>query len=105
MALVLRPDPDSPSDRQVMHGEWRVGQIDQRPALMGTGSRWIWALNRAPSGPEGMPLSGAAGTLDEAEAELKKSWEQWLTWAGLVEGRATPPKTTAQHRAHADSGS
>jgi hypothetical protein len=83
MALVLRPDANSPGDHQVMHGEWQVGQIDKRPPLMGTQSRWIWALNGAPRGPEGMRLAGAAGTLDEAKAELKKSWEQWLTWAGL----------------------
>jgi hypothetical protein len=84
MALVLRPDASSPGDHQVMHGEWQVGRIDKRPPFTGTEPRWIWALNGVPSaGPKGMRLAGVTGTIDEAEAELKKSWDQWLEWAGL----------------------
>jgi hypothetical protein len=61
MALVLRPTANAPSDNQVMHGEWQVGQIDKRPSL--PGSRWLWGVPAA--GPEGMRLAGITGTLDE----------------------------------------
>jgi hypothetical protein len=32
-----------------------------------------------------MHLAGVARSLDEATAELKKSFEQWLEWAQLSE--------------------
>ncbi len=84
MALVLRPTADAPGDHQVMHGEWQVGQINKRSAVIGTEARWLWALNGVPgAGPKGMRLAGVMGTIDEAAAELKKSWEQWLEWASL----------------------
>ena len=64
-----------------MHGEWQIGQIN--PALSG-GTRWLWALNGVPGGtPTSIRLAGVAATLDEAEAALTQSWEQWLAWAGL----------------------
>lgn len=87
MALVLRPAANSPDIHQVMHGEWEVGRIDKRPPLTGEGARWIWALNGVPGGPQGIRLAGVTGTLDEAEAELKKSMEQWLLWASLSDAR------------------
>jgi hypothetical protein len=81
MPLLVIPNPLSPNDHQVMHGEWQIGQIN--PALSG-GTRWIWALNGVPFGtPIGIRLAGVAATLDEAEAALTQSWEQWLAWAGL----------------------
>jgi hypothetical protein len=84
MPLLIRPNPLSPYNRQAMHGEWQVGQIDTRsPALSGNAG-WIWALNGVPDGtPTGIRLAGAAATLEEAEAALTQSWEQWLAWAGL----------------------
>lgn len=88
MALMLRPDTDSPGDHKVMHGEWQVGQIDKRPSYTGSEPRWLWALNGVPGGPQGMRLAGVMPTLDEAEAELKKSWDQWLEWAGLSDVKA-----------------
>ena len=88
MVLVLRPIPDSQS-RQVLHGEWQVGQIEKRSSLYGPEDRWIWALNGVPgASPKEIRLAGVTGTLDEAEVELKKSWEQWLMWANLSEGKA-----------------
>jgi hypothetical protein len=88
MVLVLRPIPDSQS-RQVLHGEWQVGQIEKRSSLYGPEDRWIWALNAVPgASPKEIRLAGVTGTLDEAEVELKKSWEQWLMWANLSEGKA-----------------
>jgi hypothetical protein len=54
MALTLRPIADSPEDQHVMHGEWRVGQIEKRPPLIGLAPRWTWSLNGVPWGtPEG----------------------------------------------------
>jgi hypothetical protein len=88
MALVLRPDADSPGGHKVMHGDWQVGQIDKRPAFTGTQPRWLWALNGVPGGLEGIRLAGMTATLDEGEAELRKSWEQWLAWAGLSDVKA-----------------
>jgi len=88
MALVLRPDPGSPGDHKVMHGEWQVGQIDKRPSFVSKEPRWIWALNGVPGGPHGIRLTGIAETIDDAEMELKKSWEEWLAWAGLSDVRA-----------------
>jgi hypothetical protein len=83
MALVLRPIATSPDDRQATHGEWQVGQIEKRPPLTGNKPRYIWALNGVPAGPQGIRLTGVTGTVDEAEAELRKSWEEWLAWANL----------------------
>ena len=86
MGLTLRPNADSPEDQHVMHGEWQVGQIEKRPPLIGLAPRWTWSLNGVPWGtPEGMHLAGVARSLDEATAELKKSFEQWLEWAQLSE--------------------
>jgi hypothetical protein len=47
MPLLVIPDPLSPNNHQVMHGEWQIGQIN--PALSG-GTRWLWALNGVPGG-------------------------------------------------------
>lgn len=88
MALVLQPDATSPGDHKVMHGEWQVGQIDKRPPFTGTEPRWLWALNGVPGGPKGIRLAGVTATLDEAEAELRKSWEEWLAWASLSDIKA-----------------
>jgi hypothetical protein len=88
MALVLQPDADSPGGHKVMHGDWQVGQIDKRPAFTGTEPRWLWALNGVPGRPKGIRVAGVTGTLDEAEAELRKSWEQWLAWASLSDVKA-----------------
>jgi hypothetical protein len=88
MALVLQPDADSPGDHKVMHGEWQIGQVDKRPSFTGTEARWLWALNGVPGGPKGIRLAGVTATLDEAEAELKKSWDEWLAWAGLSDVKA-----------------
>src|ERR1019366_23101 len=88
MALTLRPDADSPSDHQVMHGEWQVGRIDKRPSLTGTGARWFWPLNGVPGGPKGIRLTGVTETIDEAKVDLRKSWERWLEWASLSDVKA-----------------
>jgi hypothetical protein len=68
-----------------MHGEWQVGLLEKRPSsLRRNEATWFWTLNGVPSPvPTGLCLAGFAGTVDEAKAELKKSWEQWLAWANL----------------------
>ena len=83
MALVLRPDASSSGDQLATHGEWQVGRIDKRLSFTGPEARYIWALNGVPGGPDGIRLSGVAATVDEAEAGLKTSWEEWLAWAPL----------------------
>jgi hypothetical protein len=88
MALALRADAKSPGVHQVMHGEREVGRIDKRPSFIGPEGRWIWHLNGVPGGPKGIRLTGVTETIDEAEADLKKSWEQWLEWASLSDVRA-----------------
>ena len=85
MAPVLRPAGDSQGDYHVVHGEWQIGQIDQRPSLIGTGSRWLWALNGIPLGiPKALRLAGVTDTLEEAQVALKESWDEWLAWAHLA---------------------
>jgi hypothetical protein len=83
MALMLQPDASSSGDQLAIHGEWQVGRIDKRPSFTGPEARYIWALNGVPGGPDGIRLSGVAATVDEAEAGLKTSWEEWLAWAHL----------------------
>jgi hypothetical protein len=85
MPLLIIPNPLSPNDHRVMHGEWQVGQI--KPALSGA-TRWLWALNGVPGGtPTEIRVAGVATTLDEAEAALTQSWEEWLTWASLSDAK------------------
>ena len=84
MPLLMRQNPLSPNDRQAMHGEWQVGQIDTRPSPLTGGAGWIWALSGVPAAtPKGIRLVGVTTSLDEAEAALQESWEQWLAWADL----------------------
>jgi hypothetical protein len=40
-------------------------------------------------GPDAMRISGITATLDQAQTEMKGSWEQWMAWANLQD--ATPP--------------
>jgi hypothetical protein len=85
MAPTLRPTNNSQGDHHVMHGEWQIGQIDRRPSLLGSGDRWLWALNGIPAGiPKGIRLAGVTGTLKEAQAELMESWKEWMAWANLA---------------------
>jgi hypothetical protein len=100
MGLALRSFVGSPGDHHVMHGEWRVGQIEKRPPLIGTEPRWIWSLNGVPWGtPKEIHLAGVTRSLDEATAELKKSFEQWLAWAQLSYAGATEAVQPARARA------
>ena len=41
----------------------------------------------AEKSPNERELGGATATLDEAEAALRASWEEWLAWAGLSDAK------------------
>jgi hypothetical protein len=72
--------------------------IDKLSSLYGPKERWIWALKGAPGAiPKWIRLAGEMGALDDAAAELKKSWEQWLAWADLSAAHSVsdPPPTPA----------
>jgi hypothetical protein len=34
--------------------------------------------------PKEMRLAGVTDTLEEAQAALKESWDEWLAWANLA---------------------
>ena len=52
------------------------------------GSMDLGTQRRSRASLKEIRLAGVTGTLNEAEVELKKSWEQWLMWANLSEGKA-----------------
>ena len=87
MALKLRPtglgagiDKDRP-DYTIYTGEWEIGRIYQSRG--GPDSlRWFWSMT-ATAGP--MTRSGRVATLEEAKAQLRKSWDAWKAWANLEE--------------------
>ena len=74
-------DKDRP-DYTVVTGEWEVGRIT-RPAPILTicagSGRWSIIVN----GP--MTRSGRVATLEEAKAQVQKSWGAWKAWAELEE--------------------
>ena len=86
MPLKLRPtdlgsgiDKDRP-DYTVYTGEWEVGRIFEtrgQPENL----RWFWSLTI--NGP--MMRSGRVASLEEAKAQLQKSWDAWKAWAKLEE--------------------
>jgi hypothetical protein len=86
MALTMRPtglgsgiDKDRP-DYTVFSGGWEVGRIYQTRG--GPDSlRWFWSMTV--TGP--MTRSDRVATLEEARAELRKSWDAWKVWAKLEE--------------------
>jgi hypothetical protein len=66
---------------------WRCTANGRSGEFTGPEARYIWALNGVPGGPDGIRLSGVAATVDEAEAGLKTSWEEWLAGAHLSDVR------------------
>jgi hypothetical protein len=89
MSLELQPNPDgSPDEYQVMHGALRVGRIYKRKSVIRTETQWLWSFNPSLGGPEGMRLTGFAGTLEEAKTALREYWDRWLGWAKLSEAAA-----------------
>jgi uncharacterized protein (DUF736 family) len=82
--LKLRPsglgsgiDKDRP-DYTVFTGKWEVGRIYQTRG--GPDSlRRFWSLTV--NGP--MTPSDRVATLEEAKAQLRKSWDAWKAWSRL----------------------
>jgi hypothetical protein len=93
MPLTLRPIrwPGGPAYREkfpdyhVLHDGQIVGRIYRQMAAVSPATEWFWAIN----GADCLPSSGACGSLDQAKAELKASWEKWLTRAKLAPSRET----------------
>jgi hypothetical protein len=78
MTLTMRPtglgsgaDKDRP-DYGVYSGEWNIGPDSLR---------WFWSMTVI--GP--MTRSDRVATLEEAKAQLRKSWDAWKVWAKLEE--------------------
>jgi hypothetical protein len=85
MALVLRPNADgSPDDHHVMHGGWQVGRIYKRRDALRTETQWLWSISGVSRGIAELRFTGMSGTLDEALAALKESWDKWLANAQLT---------------------
>jgi hypothetical protein len=87
MTLTMRPfglgsgiDKDRP-DYTVFTGEWEVGRIYQARGGPDNLRRWFWSLTVNPP----MARSNKVATLEEAKAQLKKSWETWKASAWLKE--------------------
>ena len=68
-----------------MHGALEVARIHKRKTAIRPETQWLWSLNSLLRGPDGMRLTGMAGTPEEAMAALKNNWDQWLEWAKLSE--------------------
>ena len=72
-------DKDRP-DYTVYCGGWAIGRIY---ATRGGPDhlRWFWSLTVNPP----MARSDRVATLEEAKAQLAKSWDAWKAWAKLKE--------------------
>jgi hypothetical protein len=72
-------DKDRP-DYTVFSGGCAIGRIYQTrggPDHL----RWFWSLTVNPP----MARSDRVATLEDAKAQLAKSWDAWKAWAELVE--------------------
>jgi len=86
MPLTLQASIDgNPGDFTLLHGGLLVGRLYKRSGTSTLGAEWLWSLNGVPEGPLGVPLTGLAGTRDEAVTALSERWAKWLEWANLVE--------------------
>ena len=85
MPLKLRPtglgsgaDKDRP-DYTVYSGEWAVGRIYETRGGPDN-LRWFWSMTII--GP--MTRSDRVATLEEAKAQLRKSWDAWKVGRGRI---------------------
>jgi hypothetical protein len=74
-----RPAWDRP-DYTAHCGGWDVGRIYQTRGGPET-LRWFWSMTV--NGP--MTRSNRVASLQEAEAQFQKSWDEWKVWAKLEE--------------------
>ena len=85
MALVLQPNADgSPDDYHVLHGRWQVGRIYKRRDALRPETQWLWSISGIYRAPAEVRFTGMSGTLDEALAAMKESWNKWLACAELT---------------------
>jgi hypothetical protein len=85
VSLVLIPKADTADDHNVLDGELQVGQIYKRKAAIRPETKWLWALNGALQGHDGLALTGLAATLDEATAALQDRWTKLISAEDLSE--------------------
>jgi hypothetical protein len=88
MPLTIRPtgpgagiDKDRP-DYTVHCGEWAIGRIYETRNGPDHLRCWFWSFIVIVTG---MARSGRVATLEEAKAQLRKSWDAWKAWAMLEE--------------------
>ena len=73
------------ADYTVFCGEWNIGRIYERNGFPDE-VRFFWSLHGVVlTRPPSTNTDGAAATLEEAKAQFQKSWDAWMTWAGLKE--------------------
>ena len=91
MALTMRPTGlgsgayQDNIDYNIFSGEWLIGRIYERNGFPDE-VRFFWSLHGVVlTRPPSTNTDGAAATLEEAKAQFQKSWDAWMTWAGLKE--------------------
>jgi len=72
-------DKDCP-DYTIYYGGWQSAAFTRRAAVPDR-LRWFWSFTV--NGP--MTRSDRVATLEEAKAQLRKSWDSWKAWAKLAE--------------------
>lgn len=91
MALEVRPttpasETDQPcQDFTFYSGGWKIGRIRNVPNAPMHLS-WIWSLEL--QGP--MKLGDQVPSLQEAEFQFYRSWEDWRAWAQVGEPTQQP---------------
>jgi hypothetical protein len=69
-----------PGLRTVYCGGWAVGRIYETRGGPDN-LRWFWSMTVTGS----MTRSDRVASLEEARAQLRKSWDAWKAWAKLKE--------------------
>jgi hypothetical protein len=95
LKLMQNSETQKSSDFFVMSGNLRVGRIYRHENTRRPETEWLWALNGVYGGPKSMRITGMTATLDQAQAELKASWEIWMSWASLQEAIPAAPTAAA----------
>ena len=86
MALKLRPTglgAGIDKDRRTTPSTLASGRSAASTKVVGGPDRLRWFWSMTVNGP--MTRSGRVATLEEARAQLRKSWDAWKAWANLEE--------------------
>jgi hypothetical protein len=88
MALTMRPtDLDrSPATANLDHwivldDDIPIGRIYQRHAPANADVAWFWSVTTYVEPRAGLRMSGTTGTLDDAKAAFRDSYDKWRDWA------------------------